>query len=334
MKVLNQLVSAVDAVVATTSSEMTHHEIAETLRVVSCQMSRLQAVITERAVAMDRTSAHKTTGHRTPAEFLKRECHYSGAQARSVLRSGAVLAESLPRTADALKAGTITWPHATTLVRGVEALGADEVAAKEETWITNVAVQSSPERLQRVVRARVHEKVPKPRPADDQVSDQSTGILLRRLAKRGYEVTGFLSLADGAAIEQAVSKLRSLENAPEDTEPITTIASRWLQNAPAAQPRPHLNYRDESLVDLFSGSQAGLGQPTTFPTVKRYNDFDPVPVATPSPKPLTIAKLVDGLPETGGRADRCMQPGCSAVPHWCDYHGSMNRLGHKLLTAA
>ena len=334
MKVLDQLVRAVDAVFATTGSEMTHLEIAETLRVISCQMNRLQAVITEHAVAMDRTRAHETTGHRTPAEFLKRECHYSGAQARSVLRSSAVLAESLPRTAEALKAGTITWPHATTLVRGVEALGQDEVAANEEKWIANVAAQSGPERLQRVVRARVHEKAPKQPPKDDQSGDEPKGISLRKLAQRGYEVTGFLRLADGVVLEQAVSKARSLENAPGDTDPIAAIAGWWLRDGSLSQGQSDPSRRDESVVGLFGGAQADPAIPTTFPTVKRYNDFDPVPLNESSPKPLTIARLDNGAQETPGKTDRCTQPGCAAAPQWCDYHGSINRLGHKLLNAA
>ncbi|GAA3439472.1 DUF222 domain-containing protein [Kutzneria kofuensis] len=334
MRELDQLVGAVDAVVATATSEKAQHEIAETLRVVSCQMNRLQAVIAEHTLAMERTGAHKATGHGSPAEFLKRECHYSGAQARSVLRSGTVLAESLPRTAEALKAGTITWPHATSLVRGVAALGPEEVSANEDKWINKVAVQSGPERLQRVLRARVHEKVPQAQSPVDQEGDAAKGISLRKLAKRGYEVHGFLPLDDGAVIEQAVSKLRSLENAPKDSDPIVAIADWWLRNPSGLQGQPGSDSRDHGLVELFGSAQTSVTAPTPFPTVRPSCDFDADPLASSSAKSLAIAKRDDDVTQTPRTDDRCRQPGCSAVPHWCDYHGTMDRLAYKLLTAA
>ncbi|MFC0433413.1 DUF222 domain-containing protein [Kutzneria buriramensis] len=335
MKVLDHLVEAVDAILATPSTDKTKREIAETLRVVASQISRLQAVIGEHTLTMERTGAHLDAGHRTPAEFLKRECHYSGAQARSVLRSGTVLAESLPHTTEALKAGAITWPHATALVRGVKALGSEDVTAHEEAWISKIAVQSGPERLQRVVRARVHEMAPPPQHQDDLDQDQSTGLALRKITGRGYEITGLLPLADGAVVEEAVSRLRSIGNGHEDVDPIATIATWWLKDNAARQGQVRTREGEETRTGLFGRTRLDLASLNESPTVKRSPDMDPVPLSVASAKPRTVARLDNELVHVALQGnDSCAQPGCSATPHWCDFHGAMDQLGRGLLAAA
>jgi hypothetical protein len=335
MKVLDQLVEVVDAILATPSSDKTKREIAETLRVVASQISRLQAVISEHTLMMERTGAYRDVGHHTPAEFLKRECRYSGAQARSVLRSSAVLAESLPHTAEALKAGTITWPHVTTLVRGVKALGPEDVAEHEEAWISKIAVQSGPERLQRVVRARVHEMAPAPEHQHDRGQDESTGLELRKILGRGYEITGLLPLADGAVVEEAVSRLRSTGNGHDDVDPIATIASWWLKHGAAREGQQHTREGEGTPGGRFGTTRVDLASLNEFPTVKRSSGLDPAPRPGVSAKPLTVARLEDELVHVASQAQNsCAQPGCSATPHWCDFHGAMNQLGRGSLAAA
>ena len=335
MKALDQLVEAVDAILATPSSEKTNHEITATLRVVASQISRLQAVVGDHTLAMERTGAHKSSGHQTPAEFLKRQCHYSGAQARSILRSGAVLAESLPRTAEALKAGIITWPHATTLVRGVSALGPEEVSAHEEAWVSKVAVHSGPERLQRVVRARVHELTPQPQYRDECEQDERTSVALRKILGRGYEISGHLTPTDGAVVEEAVATFSSLGKGLDGADPIATIANWWLKNQPASHGQQDAQEDAGTPADPFGATRVEPASSNEVPTIKRCCDIDPVPLANPSATPLSVARFHHELRQADPQAeDSCAQPGCSATPHWCDFHGAVDQLARGLLAAA
>jgi hypothetical protein len=329
---LDQLVGAVDAVLATAAAKKSQQEIAETLRVVSSQISRLQAVISDHTVAMGRTGAHQAAGHRSPAEFLKRECHYSGAQAQAVAHSGTVLEESLPATSAALRAGTITWPHATTLVRGVEALGAEDVATIEETWVEKIAEQCGPERLQRAVRARVHEKTPEPKPRAGQGTPSPQGIALRQLGGRGYEVTGFLSLDDGATIEQAKAKLHSLDLPAGGSDAVATIVGQWLRQTSRHPPmKREQSTSQQNLVGLFGLTRTDNAEPlVSSPTIKRFCDVDPIPLAEPPRIVRTREPAASSLHRDGA----CEQPGCSAKPKWCDYHGIIGQLGSRQLTAA
>jgi Domain of unknown function (DUF222) len=333
MKELDNLVEAVDAITTMAAPDRTRQEIAETLRVVACQVNRLQAVISEYMSAMARTGAHETAGHRTPVEFLKNECHYSGAQARIVARSGEVLDRDLPATSAALRAGTITWPHATTLVRGVEALGSDEVASSEEIWIDNIAKQSGPERLQRAVRARVHEKSPEREQKPSRDHEESKEISLRRLSGRGYEVTGFVSPKDGDIIEHAISTLKYSEPKGEDVDSVVAIVSQWLQQQSTSR-REQARERD-SFVTLFERTREvdhNLAKPAL--AMSRLEETVPTSLAgSGTPRVSVMADSSRDYCPSATEA-HCHHPGCAAEPRWCDYHSIVRVLTISQLEAA
>ena len=333
MKELDTLVAAVDAITTMAAPDRTRREIAETLRVVACQVNRLQAVISEYTLAMAKTGAHEVAGHRTAVEFLKRECHYSGAQARAVARSGKVLEQDLPVTSAALRAGAITWPHATTLVRGVEALGSEEVASSEKAWIDNIAKQSGPERLQHAVRARVHEKSPIRDHGPSEENGSSKAISLRRLSDRGYEVTGFVSLQDGEVIKSAISKLRESAPGSEESDSVVTIVDQWLQQQPAAQNDQEIKH--ETFFTMFAKTREA-DHKNTKPALTLSQSKEVVPTGLAAYSGQRVSAALDMSQDVRPSAieAHCHHPGCAAEPKWCDYHNIVRLLTIGQLEAA
>ncbi|QUQ70389.1 DUF222 domain-containing protein [Kutzneria sp. CA-103260] len=150
MKELIQLASAVDQVLDLDPAAQGSQTPTAVLKFLVAQANRLQAAI------VINTSAARASGD--VAEFLTRECHYSGREAARLVAVAERLTTTLPNTLAALASGHITWAHATTLARAEKALGQTHVSDHEQVWISNVANQAGPERLQRMVRALADER--------------------------------------------------------------------------------------------------------------------------------------------------------------------------------
>jgi hypothetical protein len=172
--------------------------------------------------------------------------------------------------------------------------------------------------------------VPRSSDQSDQGEGASQLIALRKVAGRGYEVTGFLSAEDGAVVEQAVSKLRALESQPEGTDPMVILSRWWLDHAPAAQDRPTTDHSEARAADPSGLAGADAVASIVLPTIKRCCEVNPAQ----SPTLLSITSIDSTEATVRQQADNCAQPGCSAVPRWCDFHSAVDRLGHTLLTAA
>ncbi len=153
MRELDQLASAVDQILNLDSAQDGQTPM-EVLKSLVTQANRLQAaiVITTSAAQADGASAGDV------GEFLTHECHYSGREAARLVAVAERLTTALPTTLAALANGRITWAHATTVARAEKALGQSHVSDHEQAWISNVANQAGPERLQRMVRALADEQ--------------------------------------------------------------------------------------------------------------------------------------------------------------------------------
>jgi len=150
MKELTQLASAVDQVLNLDPAAQGSQAPMAVLKFLVTQVNRLQAAI------VINTSAARSAGD--VGEFLTRECHYSGREAARLVTVAERLTTTLPNTLAALAGGHITWAHVTTLARAEKALGQTHVSDHEQVWISNVANQAGPERLQRMVRALADEQ--------------------------------------------------------------------------------------------------------------------------------------------------------------------------------
>lgn len=158
MKELDQLVEAVDAVLDLNMADIPVEDVADNLRALVRQAQRVQAAIVAHTATMTIRRAHAVTGRTTTTAFLTQDCHYAGREAAKLTHCAEQLEAELPHTAAALRTGEINWNHAVTVVRANGDLGTSHVRAHEADWIQNVAVHSGPERLQRVVRARLDER--------------------------------------------------------------------------------------------------------------------------------------------------------------------------------
>jgi hypothetical protein len=154
MRELDQLASAVDQVLNLDSAAHGSQTAMEVLKLLATQANRLQAaiVITTSAARADGSSAGDV------GEFLTHECHYSGREAARLVAVAEQLTTALPTTLAALASGRITWAHAATVARAEKSLGQAHVSDHEQAWISNVANQAGPERLQRMVRALADEQ--------------------------------------------------------------------------------------------------------------------------------------------------------------------------------
>jgi hypothetical protein len=145
---------------------------------VRAAMSHVVAVATSQGVP-------ESAGRASVAELLRTECHLSGREASELAVSAVRLRDQLPCTFVALRAGVITWSHATTLVRAVDRLGFSTVRCNEHDWIELIAARTSPEMLQRVVNARRVEQngyppqtAPEPWPRPDPLVPTDTSAVV------------------------------------------------------------------------------------------------------------------------------------------------------------
>jgi len=219
MKELTQLASAVDQVLNLDSSAQGSQAPMAVLKFLVAQANRLQA-----AIAIN-TSAARAAGD--VGEFLTRECHYSGRDAARLVAVAERLTTTLPNTLAALAGGHITWAHATTLARAEKALGQTHVSDHERVWISNVANQAGPERLQRMVRAL----------ADEQ------GIGREGTAQTKEQPRG---LDQPSAPQPAAAATKpSIPNREPEHEPVHDSDSGDVAPAPAA----HLRSVDDNAVE-------------------------------------------------------------------------------------
>ncbi|AHI00613.1 DUF222 domain-containing protein [Kutzneria albida] len=223
MKKLKDLVSAVDVLAMQAAASRSDADLEEMIQVCARQSTRLQALVAEHVAVMADRQAGDASGSREPAEFLKKKCHYSGREAAALSRDAQVLKQSLPVTREALKRGEVTWSHARAVVRAVDQLGVEEVADREAHWIGEVAAQRGPERLQRLIRARVYESAPGATVdcADRRRRTRELKLILRDNA--GYDVRGYLSLEEGVLIKQ----ITAVSGATE-LDAVMSVLGHWL----------------------------------------------------------------------------------------------------------
>ena len=156
-----------------TEGAQTNRDLVDTVRKLARLESAVRAALSHAVAVALSQGAHESAGHATTADLLRSECHLSGRDANELVVSAVRLREHLHCTFVALQAGTITWSHATTLVRAVDRLGLDTVLGAEHDWIELIGARTGPEALQRVVHTRRLEQVgyPDRRTPDSQVGE-------------------------------------------------------------------------------------------------------------------------------------------------------------------
>jgi hypothetical protein len=156
-----------------TEGAQANRDLVDTVRKLTRLESAVRAALSHAVAVALSQRAHESAGHATTADLLRSECHLSGREANELVVSAVRLREHLHCTFVALQAGTITWSHATTLVRAVDRLGLDTVLDTEHDWIELIGARTGPEALQRVVHTRRLEQVgyPDRRTPDSQVDE-------------------------------------------------------------------------------------------------------------------------------------------------------------------
>ncbi|AHH94451.1 hypothetical protein GCM10010174_20720 [Kutzneria viridogrisea] len=325
MTAIERLVTAVDDVLSIAVHAASCDEVENNLAVIARQVNRLQAAICEHAAAMT-TARERDKAQRTrPVDFLKSQCHMSGAQARDVMKCSEILNENgLSGTALALRTGSITWPHATTVVRGVNKLGLAEVKAREQVWIDNVATATGPERLQRVVQARVHEVAATP-PRSISRPAERRPIALHPSSSKAYQVSGVVTREEGARILRAIDLAHASATSKPQDDPVVWIISDWLAGHDAAEASAGPEWgttserkeMSETTVDRAAIMKVAT-RPVQASDVQRGDSGLRFSVA------LTVGtELPQAIPGYNG----CASPGCLYDPQWCDQH-SASRLPH------
>ena len=297
MKELAQLTSVIDDMLAVDTTDSSSHDHKAAVQALIREASRLQA-----AIVLHTSAAQAAADKSDMAEFLTRDCHYSGRDAARLVRTAIRLCTAFPHTLAALSNGDITWAHALTMVRAEGELGVDRVATHEETWIRNVANQSGPERLQRLVRALADEQgdrlpdsvMPAPLPPE-QVPDPSAET-------RAEPVPEQASVQDTASTNDQVEQSPNAPSlAPSSEFSDFSELPPWLGDVPDTVP--------EWLADEPDDEAVTKTNTTHISGASSANEVS----ATPEP---------DGG-EAQGPGARCLHPGCTNQPEWC-------RLPHRI----
>src|SRR5674536_336482 len=113
-------------------------------------VSRLESEFARRLVVFDRRGAAGVTGAGSTAAWLRGACRLSAGEAGERVRTARVLAHDLPRAADALAAGDLSYAHARVLAAATAELPADPLGALEPVLV-EAARHADPARLRAVL---------------------------------------------------------------------------------------------------------------------------------------------------------------------------------------
>jgi hypothetical protein len=303
MKELVQLTSAIDEMLAVGTTDASSHDHRAAIQALAREASRLQA-----AIAFHTAAAQNADDQLDIAEFLTHECHYSGRDAARLVRASIRLRTTLPQTFAALCNGDINWAHALTMVRAEDELGVERVAAHEGTWIRNVANQSGPERLQRLVRA---------------LADEQGGRL---------PTTAVATPPP----EQEPSPAAELDTEPEPEPEQASDLEAPPTNDFAEQPPNILSLIHSATLTELSAPPPWLDEePHADPMWERAGEPLDEPTADTNDTHMPGGRAADEVTatvepdndKTNGARTQCIRPGCTNQPQWC-------RLRHRVHWAA
>jgi hypothetical protein len=303
---------------------------------------QVEAVFAEATAAFEATEAYKNVGARTAASWLRHHLRMGAGEARRRVVLGQRL-KDLPRVHAAFLAGQIGLAHVEVLAAAVDELGADAVAAAEESLL-ELARLNDPWDLREAIRTLKQTLDP------DSVDEGQRKALERRYISAvpvgdEYVVKGVLDCETGAMFAQVLDTLAKPEPGDQrlpGQRRVDALGDLCRSVLDSGLPqdngvRPHLTVvlSWETLVSRAGAAPAlleGFGTVSTALARRLACDARVARVVTdPDGSPIELgrsARVPSAAQRRGIRVrdkGRCRVPGCRSrlvqvhhVVHWVD----------------
>jgi len=332
------LVVALDQLGAVDLAELPDAALADQLRELTAQASRLQAEILRTTAVFDGRGGGADDGAASTASWLRGRCRLSSREAAGQVRLARALHRRLPATADALAAGSITVAHARVLADGIRDLP-DGVVADGEPTLLGAARDVDPRHFAEVVARWRAYVAPDLFERDAEHQHERRHLYASATIGGVVDVKGMLDAEGGAVLLAALSALAGAGGgddtrtaAERRADALVELARRALDSGDlpdSGGERPHLNVT----VDLTTlTSSQGLAEldwtgpvsPTTGLRIACDAAISRVLLAGES-QPLDVGRRTRTISAAMRRAlvarDRhCRFTECDRPPSWCDGH--------------
>jgi hypothetical protein len=301
--------------------------------------SRLDAQISRRVRAFDRSKEWAVAGARTPGAWLQRECRMSGRDAAAEVSSAREV-EPMSAVADAWASGAISTAHVEVLASTRRSAKSPERFAEFEDVLVQVAETGSAKDVANVA-AQWRDAVDAER--------QSVGTLVAHLYEsrhldiaetldRRVYLNGFADGEAGSVISRAVdNEVEAQRQANDERTPgqlridaLAAICERDLDRLPVGANRPHVGVIGD--VGTFAGAHVGLSETDTGvrlapDTLRRIacDAFVYTAAVDANSAVLDLGRAVRTFTPTQRRAitiqyPTCVFPGCTIPAPHCRMH--------------
>lgn len=345
---MSELTSVLDELAGLDVDALTGHEKLDLAAELSTAVNRLQSVFSRVVRSADAEQAHIVDGAVSMKAWLRGHCRLSPSEATAIVTTGRRLT-TLPETAAAFAAGTITAAHARVIASGMndrrvtqaEAVGVE--LAETDRILADVASATTPDQTARAVRRWVAGIDPDG--ALEDAADVRRSLAMTPGLDGRVFLRGHLDAVGGELVHSALAALMNGDRAAGDTrghherqgDALVALARRALDSGGLPEvrgERPHLRVTidlpalcaERGAVGAAGGELAWAG-PITPETARRLACDSSV---------VRIVTGPDGLPLDVGRAQRTATAairraveardghgvfaGCDALPEWCDVH--------------
>src|SRR5437879_3547655 len=315
------------------------------LRVAFTQRNQIDAALTGAVGALDRVAEKAPDGEATMglscAEWLSHTLHISSSAGYAQVRLARQL-PYLPATASAFERGELSPQHASGSARSVEQVtrgGGDPGDA--EALLLEEARQRDPRDLLRWGLSLVHQLAPREMEAEEQRREERRYLHMREVFDGGYTLEGYLDPERGARLKTAIDGVLGPRRKDDKRSPgvrradglddvVTQVLDSGRLPVRGGQ-RPHLTIT--ATLETLRGdpaAPAGLldwGFPISGKALRRIaSDAELTPILlSRKGDPLHVGrKYRTATPKMrkalAQRDRKCVWPGCSNPPDWCQGH--------------
>jgi uncharacterized protein DUF222 len=232
--------------------------------------SQLEAEISRRVRAFDRSQEWALTGARSAAAWLQSACRMTGRDASRAV-SVARQVEQMPAVADAWRSGAVHTEHVCELARARKAARADERFAQFEDLFLAVAEAGSPRDVA-YVALQWRDALDAERQTDPSLAAlqyESRHLDLAETLDRRVHLNGFADGEAGSVIVRAIDQeVDAQRHAHDERTPgqlridaLTTICEQYLDRLPLGSNRPHVGAIGD--IGTFTGEHVGLSETDT-----------------------------------------------------------------------
>ena len=212
---LDRLTAAVDELLTADHRDGSLVDLVADIATLHTQKQRLAAVKLAMIRVCDADGGHHLAGFATTGSMLTDELHLAPGHWQAMLKTARILATTFPATAQALKDGQISYPHAVALARAKAKPPADRLA-EAEPLLLEVAAAGSPA----MVRAAVDRMAELLEPEQHDQQDQE--IRKRRYLNVSQTLDGWWAV-DGHLPQEVGQRLNAaLEEFATPADPADT----------------------------------------------------------------------------------------------------------------